>query len=887
MNKLQQRWMSVILALGIFCSLMVLPVSAQTNLTDEEQTATMQLLFDLGLTDKKEAESTFTRRELAEILVKTMGYTPDAPCDTAFYDVKSDDDKSGAVQTAANLKIINGYSDGFFRPYDEVTYYQAIKTLLCMTGYEIFAEIQGGFPQGYLAAARRTDLMNGISFTDGEAKIPFGEFALMLKKALNIEMLDVIGADTENGMIYDNNSGRTLLKDYLKLETKTGKITETSFTGLAGASTLGENEVCINKTAYPTTLDLTDDIGKKFVFYIKKSESGVGTVIAKENGDFKNKTVEISQKDIASVTTNEILFYRENGNRSLMRFDANTDLIYNGKVKTSWGKNEFYQNPQGKPSDNAEIRLVDVEGDGVCDVVFVDHYTDRVVDTVNATEEILYLKDNVDGKSIDLSDHDTQWRLVDAEGNALLLSDLYEFCIISVAKSADGKLYRMRASNEFLNGVVSQIFEEYVVIDGKQCLITTACKALIKLQQRGVFYFNSKGEIAAVDYDASDDLKYAYLISMASTGNLSANILLKVFTQDGEHKVLQVANRVARNNGTVKEKELENDSALCGGGVTIPQLIRYRTDDNDAVCELYTAKDLTALEASGEMNLHASYDQIRYRGANMKTFASRYVLDDNTFVFEIPSDLSNENRFAVYKNNYMVDDRQCYHVKVYDVDADEKIGAIQMDAQDNGMVTYNSNVGIINEVWTERNVEREMITKLSLNVYGKKVELTPDDEELKIIFNANTITDLARDSEAVGGLAPGDIKVSKLQPGDVIQYATNSQDKLIEAQLFMRGKTAVSGEYAPNFSTYQDVYNATYYCYGEVVKEIDNGLMLKVQSGGNTYERVLPCYSATTFLAYDTVKGTCTAISLKDIYPGEEVFLHARLSNVTTVIVYR
>jgi hypothetical protein len=66
-----------------------------------------------------------TRAEFAAIVVRGLGLKPESGT-TSFSDVKASDWYSGAVRTASEYGLINGYADGTFRPNDLITREQAI-----------------------------------------------------------------------------------------------------------------------------------------------------------------------------------------------------------------------------------------------------------------------------------------------------------------------------------------------------------------------------------------------------------------------------------------------------------------------------------------------------------------------------------------------------------------------------------------------------------------------------------------------------------------------------------------------------------------------------------------------------------------------------------------
>lgn len=83
-----------------------------------------------------------TRAEFATVVVRALGQGESAISaagQTQFNDVAADFWGSGYINVASTLGIVNGYGDGNFGPNDKVTYEQAVKMMVCALGYEALA----------------------------------------------------------------------------------------------------------------------------------------------------------------------------------------------------------------------------------------------------------------------------------------------------------------------------------------------------------------------------------------------------------------------------------------------------------------------------------------------------------------------------------------------------------------------------------------------------------------------------------------------------------------------------------------------------------------------------------------------------------------------------
>lgn len=108
-----------------------------------------------------------------------------------------------------------------FNPEDNITYQDALKVLVCVLGYEPFAEMNGGYPAGYVNAAKRYKILD--KNFKGEDYITRGEAAEAVHNALYIPLMkekvqDSSEDNVESGeyIIADGNNGTTLETLYLK-----------------------------------------------------------------------------------------------------------------------------------------------------------------------------------------------------------------------------------------------------------------------------------------------------------------------------------------------------------------------------------------------------------------------------------------------------------------------------------------------------------------------------------------------------------------------------------------------------------------------------------------------------------------------------------------------
>ena len=152
-------------------------------------------------------DDVLTRSELAKIIVIAMDQYP-KDGETPFTDVPDDHWAAGWIYTAYVKGIINGCGDGTFRPDNPVTYEEGIKMIVCALGYEAKAQKMGGWPVGYLslaAAERITARSGGKLFTPLTRR----QFAILLYNSLEVEICDGIYWDPN--VLYAPKASETLM----------------------------------------------------------------------------------------------------------------------------------------------------------------------------------------------------------------------------------------------------------------------------------------------------------------------------------------------------------------------------------------------------------------------------------------------------------------------------------------------------------------------------------------------------------------------------------------------------------------------------------------------------------------------------------------------------
>jgi len=170
-NKLISFVLSLVMVLGCATCAFGATLSDVANTSHEEA---IESLTGLGLikgyTDGSFGpEDPVTRAQMAAFIVRALGFNPNYESATKFKDVSADHWASGYIAFAADLGIINGYTNGNFGPNDNVTYEQAVAMIVRALGYNedylTFNYPNAKYPGKYLLVAAQLNMSEKLDST--------------------------------------------------------------------------------------------------------------------------------------------------------------------------------------------------------------------------------------------------------------------------------------------------------------------------------------------------------------------------------------------------------------------------------------------------------------------------------------------------------------------------------------------------------------------------------------------------------------------------------------------------------------------------------------------------------------------------------------------------
>lgn len=90
-------------------------------------------------------------------------------------------------------EFLTGFPDDTVRPDEKVTYEQFLTMIVRRLGYGTQAELQGGYPNGFLTVADTLNITQNIEITDAKLPITREEVAHIVALALDVPICEITG----------------------------------------------------------------------------------------------------------------------------------------------------------------------------------------------------------------------------------------------------------------------------------------------------------------------------------------------------------------------------------------------------------------------------------------------------------------------------------------------------------------------------------------------------------------------------------------------------------------------------------------------------------------------------------------------------------------------
>ncbi len=814
-DKVQSRYSTVRVALS-------------PDIADTKYAEAAELLGALGIMVGDAESGAFRpddpilRSEMSKVAVYSIGLedvVKSSNGTTKFPDVPSDHWATGAINVADQQGLVIGDTEGTFRPDDNVTFEEAVTIIVRALGYEPAAQDKGGFPTGYMYIASSNQLLRGIDAVSTQPA-KRGDIAQLVFNAMTVNLMEQVGyGSSATYEVVD----KTLLYDRLNVEKAYGQITGTDETTLTGGAATSDNRIIIDNQNYLAgDTNAAQYLGYNVLYYARIDKtSDEKTLILVSEQPNKNNSITLTSTDIVDVTGDNQRTIEYWGNRDVDRktktatIKADATYIYNGKYKATVTNDEL------KPASGNMV-LLDTDVNGVYDIVFVNHFTNLVVDTISeVTGRVTdkYLNGSI---VFDENNGNVKYSII-KDGQRIGLTDLKEWNVISYTISEDQNLIKAYVSDASVTGSVTEISEDgYRIGDSPEIYEKAASYPNeIKLRDRGTFYLDIEDKIAAVNTRTSNEsaitTNYAYLVNAGLTNDFDKTAQFKLYTKNGETITIDGASKIRLNDNYAQTSE-QVITALGGEGSIAAQLVIYETNSDGKLTSLETAKDGTATGAPNpdEFTKNIQKDDMVYKRASGKL--GNVGINEDTIIFDIPASAGTDTDKYTMRTQATLSNDSSYD-------------AIIFDLQEN----YMANVVIITSSTSVTSAESP-ITVVSYLAEVQTEDMTYTDK-LYGYQSGEPVEVLAADKTI---LKKSDS--TPLKAGDIIQYKTNAKGE-IDGITILFDSNSKTDEFIKNVTS--DLTTV----YGRAIKKFSGSV--NVQVGDAVYNYATG--DATVYL-YDSTK---------------------------------
>lgn len=570
-----------------------------------------------------------TRAEFTKMLVFALGLQNIAVEPTEFTDV-SDCWAKCYIKTAYDRGIINGMGDGIFAPNNNVTYEQALKMVVCLLGYESYAEANGGYPDGYTNQASVLGLTKNISGVKFKEEATRGVIAQLVYNALEVEMKEYNPLTGKT-----SSSNETLLGDYLNVkklkgvlvgaaEYKTGDCTQNitkNEMDVLGSS--NEGEVIIRFDEYTENItDISKYLGKNIVVYYKQqNDYGERFLMTIDDETATNTDYSIKYYQIESFDGSS-LKYRENSADKLrsLKF-SNTDITvrYNGKVvrndvsqvlekkKFIDGKLETitadraydfssmlnaWLNPNNAFFIYGEVICTDRNSDGDINDIQINDYNTIVALKKPSTSDYKISDKIITANNIILNPDSNDYTYTVVKGGKQIeVTSIAAGDVILYTKSLDGTLYACEVTDKKVTGTIDSIddVDNTVDIDGTEYDIGEMCRYYISTNQngkslatgqKGTFYLDKYDTIVYATIEDEAEKPYAYITNAFTSDDGETQYVSVFVPSSNSTSNYQLKDKVKLNGSSVSAAKAVNElTKISSGAVSDSAAVKFSNND--------------------------------------------------------------------------------------------------------------------------------------------------------------------------------------------------------------------------------------------------------------------------------------------------------------------
>lgn len=886
-----------ILALVLVFTMMVSSAAFAAKFTDVAEDSTyaeaVEVLSALGIINGYEdgtfkPDAVITRAEVVAVVNRLQGLSDaaKAAAGTSMYtDVATSDWFAGDVNLASQMGIVSGDGNGLFRPNDQVKYEEAVKMMVAALGYNHeYVMKQGGWPTGYLVIATQAEVTKGLSVSAGEPA-PRGIVAKLAYQSLTAPMMVLASYDDDGKATYRPDATKTLLGTKLGFAKVVGfvntnevsSLTSTAQTDNGYISYTFDNSVIVESSTssqngykyYVGNRDVADFTAAGVMNNINVGETDVADTLGlateiylglNDDDEAEVLTYIVSKKNNAVATIEKTADIQPNGDQKYASEMAVADgllsgtiSVYDDEVDSSNTEykldkaNIIYNGAWVSASTSfpamAQAELLDNDGDGKYEFVFVTEYKSYVVDSIYGNNKKIGMKV---GSTIDLTDFidgkEGYSYSITLDGEEIAITDLKEYDVLSVAAANTGKALDIIVSRNVVEGSVESIdpsnnvYKEIYTIAGNEYKIgNVESVPTITSSTEGKFFIDAFGKIAYTEADNALTGNLAFIQAMGEFESMGkTEYEVEVLNKDGSVVIYNLAENVTvKNNNTLVGKETKAQvadriEALIGADNSTAYAKRIITYKANASGKITAISFAVEAEAEG-LSYVAGSDEEEF-DASVSALGN-FGVTDSTVIFYLPVEGGvDEDDFQVATISMLVDEKE-YDAAYLDIDEDKNAGVVVITS-DSISIADGSALALVTGSVISTNEDGDRVIRVTFLQDGESKTLDVDAE-----------ADI------------NDVDENPFTRGAIFEYSVNAAGDIDDAEFCGTGATAfgwadvfAKSESAEKFAT-KKTGNADYtYIAGYVVAKSGSTLTLATSYAAESGDRVAIPSSANIYV---------------------------------------
>ncbi len=286
-----------------------------------------------------------TRAQMAALITRMFNLSGSVANEQPFSDVAVDYWAVSNIVAAKNMKIINGFPDGTFKPEESVTYEQAVKMIVCALNYGSAAEFLGGYPAGYITQASKLNILRNAGYAYS-SPAPRGIIAQLLYNSLEVEMLvPKVNADGTVDFVKPEEGGNTALEQFQKTKALNAvTVVRTPKVNLepeaSETRSINDDEIIVKNSNGDYLRLKVGSVSDPFRFIGQvvnlsyKEDPAVSddkTLVSINLNGSVRKYENIKLSDIESISDSSITYYKdaEHENEDVLKLNGTKTVIYN------------------------------------------------------------------------------------------------------------------------------------------------------------------------------------------------------------------------------------------------------------------------------------------------------------------------------------------------------------------------------------------------------------------------------------------------------------------------------------------------------------------------------------------------------------------------------